>query len=157
AASAPAEEYPEAVAPAQAGAQEIWIRLLPSVELDIGRARDLAPALDLRPDVAAELFRRAADHLDGGGSEPLANLRILQRLPDGAVEPLDDRARRSLGREHAIPEACFHAVEAALGESRHVGQQLQALVVRRGERAQPAGLHVAEKRRRTVDHEVHLS
>src|SRR5712671_782289 len=84
-----------------------------------------SPFLDFPLDEFLQIFRRAPVGRHEFGTDLLQFSSHARRLHDtdsGVVQPFDDRSRRTLGQEEAIPEEGFEAGQALLLRGRKVRQ-----------------------------------
>src|SRR5688500_10773675 len=88
-----------------------------------GSLDNLLPALDLCSDESAELRGRAGLRRRRQVDQPLAQVRIGERLVELGVELLDDRIWRAHRRGQAEPRLHVEAWKARLGDGRHIRQQ----------------------------------
>jgi len=70
-----------------------------SLQRDIRVADDLRPFVDLRPDPRRKLNGRIGDGLEAERCEPLLEFRRHHDHHQGAMQDVDDLARRA-GRDH---------------------------------------------------------
>src|ERR671911_3236738 len=91
------------------------------------RPRNLAPALDLAADERREGLAALQVGLGALLGPDALHDRIGERGLDGSMQRVEDRSRRRLRREQAIPGADGEVGDAGLREGRYVGQHGLAL------------------------------
>src|SRR5262245_63976664 len=95
-----------------------------SIRRNAARLDRGAPARDLAGDELGKIVRAPAlrrRDLLAEGFEALADIRCVERLAHGLVEPAHDRLRRAFGQEQALPGADFE-IEALLARGRDIRQ-----------------------------------
>ena len=73
-----------------------------------------------------------------------------------AIEPLDDGPRRARRRKQPIVQNRFESWQAGLVCGRHVGQEAEPSGAKNCDRAQRAGLQIAERRRQHAECNRHV-
>src|SRR4051812_5916718 len=119
-----------------------------SVDLDLGFADDVRPALLLALEQLRRLLRRAGPGQAAFRQQPGDRLRLAQRLLHLGVQPVHDIGRCA-GRGHQhLPVVGLETLVAGFGDGGRVGKNGQALRGAHRECAQLAGLHEAHDRLR---------
>src|SRR5687768_13531888 len=104
---------------------------------DAGGGDDLAPALEVGPDHAAEFLRAERRWRLPGLRDAFAHVRHAQHLQQVGAQLAHDGRRRRRRRRDAVPlDHARQLGDAELLRGRHIGQRRVALEVHHGERAQ---------------------
>ena len=105
----------------------------------------------------ANCCRRRALHHRADLAQALADRGLLEHLVERLVELGDDRRRHALGSEQAIPGVDVVARhDAGLDRRRHVRRGREAVLAGHRQRANLAGLDLAEQRRHRIEQHVHV-
>src|SRR5258708_17325872 len=127
-----------------------------SLRLDMGRPDDLAPFFGVFGDDLREIGRRAGQCSAADVSESRLDFWLGEPSVDLLVEPVDYLGRSVPGRADAVPRACLVAGHE-VGDGRQVRQCIYARRAGHGQRPQPAGPDVLDRRCSGDENDVHLS
>src|SRR3954451_10606234 len=101
------------------------VRALIRRRFDFAVAHDLAPAVDLAFEIGGRARRRALRlgvRRHAARRPALENFGVVHGLLQGAVDGIDDRLRRTCGRQHDLPEIDGQLRAVACNEARHAGE-----------------------------------
>src|SRR5947209_9720827 len=122
--------------------------IMRSFRLDARFLRFPRPFGDFALDVVRELLRVHGRNVESHDPEASLDVGLGDALVDGAVEPVDDLARRAGGRHQAVPQDRLEARQL-LGDRRNIGRERGAR-----ERGYAEAFHLAALDLREPDREV---
>src|SRR5260370_22116251 len=128
-----------------------------SLHFDAGLLDQLGPLVGVAPQEGIELTRRQG-HGNGALLGPgFADRRLGDDPGDLGIQPVDDLLGRALGRHDAEPDRRLIARHAGLAHGRHVGQHGRALLARRRQCTDLAGIDTTLHRGDGVEHHLDVA
>src|SRR3974390_36210 len=119
--------------------------------LQIQLMHQTAPFLLFLIDVGGVLCRRRSERIAALEVDPLLHLRIVGELTKFDVPFLDDVRRRALRRQQSIMQDRFETGHPGLVDGGHIREKGKASLACDCNRAQRAGLKIAQRRRQHAE------